>query len=153
MWMSVAVDSLKLIFCWHKLLSCTEVLVRPERSSKKKWKEKETIHTIQSQIYIYIYILYMYNYIRNYKCNPGRENNFMRSSLIRIFRGSPTEYRTRVFCTAINIETMLHASCSGVHVIRSFVSSFDIWWARWYRELVSRGCSSNRFVFLASHCY
>lgn len=52
-----------------------------------------------------------------------RENNFMRSSLIRIFRGSPTEYRTRVFCTAINIETMLHASCPGVHVIRSFVSS------------------------------
>lgn len=34
--MSVAVDSLKLIFCWHKLLSCTEVLVRPERSSKKE---------------------------------------------------------------------------------------------------------------------
>lgn len=116
MWMSVAVDSLKLIFCWHKLLSCTEVLVRPERSSKKKWKEKETIHDPVPKYITHVQLF-------AYKCNPVRENNFMRSSLIRIFRGSPTEYRTRVFSTAINIETMLHASCSGVHVIRSFVSS------------------------------
>lgn len=58
----------------------------------------------------------------------------------------------RVFCTAINIETMLHASCSGVHVIRSFVSSLifdgldDI-------ESSFRRTDSSSWPRITLHCY